>query len=64
MEKKEKARFKVLRYISIGSVLFPCILLIIAYYMMKQQGFKGLIPVSDYYENGSAKILSYILFFI
>jgi len=58
--KKEKARFKVLRYTSIVSVLFPFALLIIAYYM-KQQGFKYLIPD---YEKGSARMLQYILFFI
>jgi len=60
MEKIENAKFKILRYISIGSVLFPCILLMIAYYM-KQQGFKYLVPD---YEKGSARILQYILFFI
>jgi len=60
MEKIENAKFKILRYISIGSVLFPCILLMIAYYM-KQHGFKYLVPD---YEKGSARILQYILFFI
>ncbi len=60
MEKKENNRFKILRYISTEAVIFPFILLIIAYYM-KRNGFKYLI--SDY-EKGSARILQYILFFI
>ena len=60
MEKKENNRFKILRYISTEAVIFPFILLIIAYYM-KRNGFKYLIPD---YEKGSARILQYILFFI
>ena len=61
MEKKENYnRFKKLRYISVGTIIFPFILSIVAY-CMKQEGFKYLVPD---YEKGSARILQYILFFI
>jgi len=59
-KKEDNDRFKILRYISFGSVIFPFILLVIAYYM-KQNGFKYLVPN---YEKGNARILQYILFFI
>jgi len=61
MRKKENSsRFKILKYVSAGAVIFPVVLLVIAYYM-KQHGFKYLIPD---YEKGNARILQYILFFI
>lgn len=60
MGKKEKNKFNVLKYIAADSVVFPFILVGVAYFL-KKNGFKCLI--SDY-EKGSARIIQYILFFI